>query len=179
MLLGVLLAIVTIGSAQDDDIVNTNNIPIFPKDYPGTIRAGYLSITPYTQSFYYVLCESEDDPKNQPLILWLNGGPGCSSLTGFLTENGPFLFKEEDPSQMYLNPYRWNKKASVLYLESPGAVGFSKASKDYLSQNDTSVARDNLIALIQFFTKYNQFQGNDFYIAGESYAGIYIPQLAK
>jgi serine carboxypeptidase-like clade 2 len=80
---------------------------------------------------------------------------------------------------MYLNPYRWNKKASVLYLESPGAVGFSKASKDYLIQNDTSVARDNLVALIQFFTKYSQYQGNEFYIAGEGYAGIYIPQLAQ
>jgi carboxypeptidase C (cathepsin A) len=58
-------------------------------------------------------------------------------------------------------------------------VGFSKASKEYLAQNDSSVARDNLVALIQFFTKYSQFQGNDFYIAGESYAGIYIPQLAQ
>ena len=57
-MLVVLLTVATLGFAQDDDIVNTNNIPIFPKDYPGIIRAGYLSITPYTQSFYYVLCES-------------------------------------------------------------------------------------------------------------------------
>ena len=67
---------------------------------------------------------------------------------------------------MYLNPYRWNKKANVVYLESPGGVGFSKASKEYLVQNDSSVARDNLVALIQFFTRYSQFQGNEFYIAG-------------
>lgn len=58
-------------------------------------------------------------------------------------------------------------------------MGFSKATNEFLVQNDTSVAKNNLIALIQFFTKYIQFLGNDFYIAGESYAGIYIPQLAS
>ena len=111
-----LLLIVPIFLSQDDDVVNTDNIPVFPKAYNSKIRAGYLSVTPYTQSFYYMLAESENNPATDPLILWLNGGPGCSSLTGFFTENGPFLFKEEDPSQMYLNPYRWNKKASVVYL---------------------------------------------------------------
>jgi hypothetical protein len=59
MLLVLLLAV---ASAQEDDIVNTDNIPIFPKGYQGKIRAGYLSITPYTQSFYYVLCERYKPP---------------------------------------------------------------------------------------------------------------------
>lgn len=67
---------------------------------------------------------------------------------------------------MVLNPYRWNKKASVLYLESPGGVGFSKAVNSFLVQDDTSVAKDNLIALRLFFSKYKQYQGNDFYLAG-------------
>ena len=76
---------------------------------------------------------------------------------------------------MSVNPYAWNKKANVLYLESPGTVGFSKANDFYAIQNDTTVAKNNLIALIQFFTKYAWLKGNDFYIAGESYAGIYVP----
>ena len=101
-----------------------------------------------------------------PVILWLNGGPGCSSLTGFFTENGPFYFKENDPSQMYTNPRAWNKQANVIYLESPGTVGFSTATPKYRTANDTSVAKDNLKALQMFFDLYPQYKGNDFYIAG-------------
>lgn len=112
-------------------------------------------------------------------MLWLNGGPGCSSLIGFFTENGPFYYADDTTTKMSINPYAWNKNANVLYLESPGTVGFSKANDFYAIQNDTTVAKNNLIALIQFFTKYSRFKGNDFYIAGESYAGIYIPRLAK
>jgi serine carboxypeptidase-like clade 2 len=58
-------------------------------------------------------------------------------------------------------------------------VGFSTASAKYLSSNDSSVAKDNLKALQLFFIRYHDFRKNDFYIAGESYAGIYIPRLAE
>jgi len=79
---------------------------------------------------------------------------------------------------MYINPNSWNNHANILYLESPGGVGFSTASEKYLIANDTSVAKDNLKALQIFFDRYPTYKGNDFYIAGESYAGIYIPRLA-
>jgi hypothetical protein len=52
-----LFAIYTLAAADDDDVINTDNISVFPKGYSAKIRAGYLSITPYTQSFYYILCE--------------------------------------------------------------------------------------------------------------------------
>ena len=107
-----------------------------------------------------------DNPADDPVILWLNGGPGCSSLGGFFTEIGPFMFKEEDPSQMHPNPYAWNKKANVTFLESPGTVGFSQATPPFRVANDTSVAQDNLKAMRLFFAKYSKFAGNDFYIAG-------------
>lgn len=79
---------------------------------------------------------------------------------------------------MEINPYSWNKHANVLYLESPGGVGFSTATAKYLITNDTSVAKDNLKALLLFFDRYPTYKGNDFYLAGESYAGVYIPRLA-
>lgn len=85
-------------------------------------------------------------PKDDPVILWLNGGPGCSSLMGMVTENGPFRFFQGD-DKMYFNKYAWNTKANVIYLESPAGVGFSVGKGDDLVTNDTKTATDNLIAL--------------------------------
>lgn len=67
---------------------------------------------------------------------------------------------------MYINDYAWNKHANVLYLESPGGVGFSTATAKYRIGNDTSTAKDNLKALQMWFDYYPQYKGNDFYIAG-------------
>jgi carboxypeptidase C (cathepsin A) len=52
---------------------------------------------------------------------------------------------------MYLNPYSWNKRANMIYLEAPAGVGFSWASKSYMKTNDTQTAIDNLAALRLFF----------------------------
>jgi carboxypeptidase C (cathepsin A) len=121
---------------------------------------------------------SQNDPINDPIILWLNGGPGCSSLIAFFNENGPFIFSSEDATNMSENIYSWNKKANVLYIESPAGVGFSYGSKPFLNTNDSALARDNLHAILLFFEKYPDLIGNDFYLAGSGYAGVYIPLLA-
>jgi serine carboxypeptidase-like clade 2 len=71
------------------------------------------------------------------VLLWLNGGPGCSSLLGAGQENGPFYFLPNS-TNMEVNVWSWNKNASVLYLESPPGVGFSYTST--YNFNDTSVA---------------------------------------
>ena len=80
---------------------------------------------------------------------------------------------------MKINQNAWNKNAHVLYLESPAGVGFSKGKPESLITNDTGTARDNLLALTRFFEKFPSLKANDFYLAGESYAGIYIPRLAE
>jgi carboxypeptidase C (cathepsin A) len=75
---------------------------MFPQDYSHDIYAGFFNITDYGKSVYYFFFEryvfcymknSQTDPDNDPVVLWLNGGPGCSSMIGMLTEHGPLLFK--------------------------------------------------------------------------------------
>nr|CAD2123456.1 unnamed protein product [Meloidogyne enterolobii] len=113
-----------------------------------------------------------------PLVLWLNGGPGCSSLGGLFEELGPYLINK-DGKTLRLNPYSWNKYASIIFLESPAWTGYSYNTKSKnVSTNDDSVAVENYAALKDFFNKYPSFKSNPFYLTGESYAAVYIPLLA-
>ncbi len=99
-----------------------------------------------TATFHYVFFDSQRDPDNDPLILWLNGGPGCSSLIGMSYENGPFFFTE-GTADFEVNPHAWNMKANLLYISSPGGVGFS-VSKRGLKHDDGTVAVDNYKAMV-------------------------------
>ncbi|CAG2111856.1 unnamed protein product, partial [Medioppia subpectinata] len=84
--------------------------------------SGYLSIGDGKHYFYWFV-ESQKDPKTAPVVLWLNGGPGCSSLFGKLQENGPFKVTPNGLN-LTLNPNAWNIEANVVYFESPVGIGF-------------------------------------------------------
>ncbi|XP_045806861.1 serine carboxypeptidase-like 45 isoform X1 [Trifolium pratense] len=88
--------------------------------------SGYVTVdNKKHKSLFYYFAESETDPSSKPLVLWLNGGPGCSSLgVGAFSENGPFR-----PNGEFLikNEHSWNKEVNMLYLETPIGVGFSYA----------------------------------------------------
>ncbi|CAJ0610264.1 unnamed protein product [Cylicocyclus nassatus] len=143
--------------------------------------SGYLSGSPGNHLHYW-LVEAQSQPQWAPLVLWLNGGPGCSSLSGFFTEHGPF-HPSSDGMSLVENVNSWNKAANVLYLESPHDVGFSyRDSKTYQSDNyfnDDKTAMDNAHALQDFFQKFPEYQNRDFYITGESYGGVYVPTLTS
>ena len=141
--------------------------------------SGYLNASD-THKFHYWFVESQNDPANSPVLLWLNGGPGSSSLWGMLTENGPFR-PNKDGQTLYENVHSWNKFANVLYLESPHQVGYSYSTvaNDYVYGDDLT-ASDNYNALKDFFTNlFPNYAQNPFYITGESYGGVYIPTLSK
>ena len=72
---------------------------------------------------HYWLVESTKDAKNDPVVFWTNGGPGCSGLLGFFTEQGPF--KPQKDGKLEMNDYMWNKVANMVFIESPCGVGFS------------------------------------------------------
>ena len=105
---------------------------------------------------------------------------GCSSLEGAFAELGQLLVNHDTPSNLVLNPFSWTTISNMLFIEAPTCVGYSYGdSAGDCSHNDTSQAQDNYGALQAFFAGYPEFAANDFYITGESYAGIYVPTLAK
>lgn len=104
---------------QTDKVINDGTFPNTTFNY----YSGYLNIS-VNKSFHYIFFES-NTTKNltDPVILWLNGGPGCSSLLGAFQENGPFIFNTNQFGlQNTVNPYSWNNFSNVLYIESPAGV---------------------------------------------------------
>ncbi len=135
--------------------------------------SGYLDFE--DKHLFYYFFESRNDPVNDPVILWLNGGPGCSSMTGLFFELGPSsLGPELKPIH---NPYSWNNNASVIFLEQPVGVGYSYG--DTKIGSTYAAAKDVFVFLELFFQKFPSFSQNKFHIAGESYAGHYIPNIAS
>ncbi|KFK35499.1 hypothetical protein AALP_AA5G292700 [Arabis alpina] len=143
---------------------------------------GYVTVNESAgRSFFYYFVEASSVSKDSsPLLLWLNGGPGCSSLAyGALQEIGPFRV-HSDGKTLFRNRYAWNNAANVLFLESPAGVGFSytNTTSDLEKHGDRNTAADNYIFLVKWLERFPEYKGRDLYIAGESYAGHYVPQLA-
>ena len=150
------------------------NAPLPSKQY-----SGYLAVGEHKQLHYW-LVEAENAPDSAPLVLWLNGGPGCSSLDGFIYEHGPFRTDPTDPTKLVRFAHTWVQHAHMLYLEAPAGVGFSYSTDaaDYQT-NDDQTASDSAEGMQAFFTAFPRYRKHAFFIAGESYAGVYVPTLAE
>ncbi|KAE9379291.1 hypothetical protein N431DRAFT_434295 [Stipitochalara longipes BDJ] len=133
--------------------------------------SGYLDDEENDKHLFYWFFESRNDPKNDPVILWLNGGPGCSSLTGLFLELGPSSI--DSKLKLHDNPYSWNANASVIFLDQPVNVGYSYSGSSV--SNTIAAGKDVYALLTLFFKQFPEYAKQDFHIAGESYAGHYIP----
>ncbi|MFH4975346.1 hypothetical protein AB6A40_002055 [Gnathostoma spinigerum] len=153
-------------------------------DYTGRIESGYLKGNEGGNlKLFYMLFASqskvENIDDNVPLLLWLNGGPGYSSLFGAFAEIGPFLVNKD--GSLYQNAYAFNRKADLLFLETPIGTGFSYDTKNLsgVVVGDSETAEMNAFALKEFFKTYKEKRKQDFFIAGQSYAAVYASTLAR
>ena len=143
--------------------------------------AGHLSVNEKCGDYlFFWLFESQADPSKDPLVVWLNGGPGSSSMLGLFAENGPY--KINDDLTLSENPYSWNKNANFLVIDQPAGTGLSfvvkKEDRNCYTKTEEIATQQLLTGLKQFFQLYPEYANNDLYIFGESFAGRYIPMLA-
>ena len=146
--------------------------------------SGFLNASaaePGTMLHYWFAAAASPDWKNMPVVLWLNGGPGASSLIGMLQEQGPLII--DRAGGLLENPWAWTKLANLVALESPAGVGYSycEAMKHggACANTDISTAKAAHAALLDLFgAKFPELRTNAFFITGESYAGVYSPTLA-
>jgi len=137
--------------------------------------SGYYNLTTgKDKHYFYWFFESRNDPATDPVVLWMTGGPGCSSEVALFGENGPCTVNA-DGSATATNPYSWNSNASLLYIDQPAGTGFSYGLG--LDHDEKGVATDMYDFLQQFFQHHDKYQKNPFFAVGESYAGHYIPAV--
>lgn len=154
-------------------------------------------------SYFFVLLRPDgknDEPQDRTdetfrddtLLIWLNGGPGCSSMTGMVGEMGPVGTPKfgpgvpsPNPAPMVKNEYAWTKKSAMLFVEQPGGVGFSSASTNWTGlKADERTEHDVASSFYDFLQNIYAVFGDELakkkvYISGESYAGMYIPAIAR
>ncbi|KAF8015383.1 hypothetical protein BT93_H1018 [Corymbia citriodora subsp. variegata] len=181
--LALLLTVSSVRAAPKESLITS--LPGFEGPLPSEHYAGYVTIdgSPGKKNLFYYFIVSERNPSKDPVVLWLNGGPGCSSFDGFVYEHGPFKFHVGKPKGnlpvLQLNSFSWSKISNIIYLDSPCGVGLSYSNnpKNYVT-GDLQTASDTHAFLLKWFELYPEFISNPFYISGESYAGVYVPTLA-
>ncbi|ORX57575.1 peptidase S10, serine carboxypeptidase [Hesseltinella vesiculosa] len=138
--------------------------------------SGYITVPSGSSASYYFywFFESRNDPANDPLTVWLNGGPGCSSMNGLWNEIGPC--RTDGSSATYNERGSWNKVSNLLFIDQPTNTGFSYGGPHQYST--ASCAPLFYKAIQQFLKSFPKYQTNGFRLFGESYAGHYVPAFA-
>ncbi|KAE8152319.1 Alpha/Beta hydrolase protein [Aspergillus avenaceus] len=193
MYLTILTALLGLTHATQTPLLETDNFQtITSKQTNHTIRirpqsettcaahsaqyTGWLDIGPQHLFFWYF--ESQNDPANDPLTLWLNGGPGGSSMIGLFQELGPCLVNEHGNGTVY-SPWGWSKNSNLLFVDQPGNVGFSYVDEGAEVPGDSATAAVDMHRFLQLFVSevFPELNKSEVHLSGESFAGHYIPYL--
>ena len=158
-----------------NNLTNTTNYESF---------VGYVNVTSNGSNFFYQLVSANNTPltdQSKPLLVWLQGGPGCSSLFGMYTEIGPFItvLDSNNKTKLNVNLLTYALDNHLLFVEQPIGVGFSTINNnDTAPRYATDAALHFETFMMNFFQIYPYLANNNLYLIGESYAGHYIPSFA-
>ncbi|KAK3846080.1 MAG: serine carboxypeptidase [Linnemannia gamsii] len=174
------LSSLTIIQAQPkvaDNYLVTNLPGLSPEDAAQIKQyAGHIAIDPAQESnLFFWLVTSRQPQKNPKLVIWLNGGPGCSSADGYFLETGPLRFVDE---KLTINKGGWHEFADVVFLDQPIGTGLSYSTQGNLGS--LKEVTEHFMAFLKAFYKiFPDRAQHELYIAGESYAGTYIPYFGQ
>mmetsp|Transcript_15495 Transcript_15495/g.31927 ORF Transcript_15495/g.31927 Transcript_15495/m.31927 type:complete len:491 (-) Transcript_15495:89-1561(-) len=195
LVLSALMAYVALGAPAED------LVPALPGygELPFNLYSGFLRYTlagRQVNTHYLLSQQIKGEYPEDKLIFWSNGGPGASSLFGFMTEVGPFSLNSDSLNTeeflttgvptVYPNENSWSQLGDLLIFEAPAPVGFSYCGEDVAGPGtecgdwtDELAAENNLLALQAFYDKFPELKKKDLFLSGESYAGVYIPTMAR
>ena len=151
-------------------------------------RSGYFALNSTEDAhLFYTFFERRrgkrsNDAGDDPIIVWLTGGPGCASELASLYENGPYALTKTANGKVGLTSRAsaWSDAGHLLYVDSPVNTGFSYSSSTRdVAKSERVVARDLLEFLWAFLLRHPELADAEVFITGESYAGHYVPAFAR
>ncbi|KAL0953728.1 hypothetical protein HGRIS_004919 [Hohenbuehelia grisea] len=143
-------------------------------------RAGHPNDTLFFWAFEKQrgsLTAAANQRSNEPWGIWLNGGPGTSSMYGALFENGPIRVNSD--YSISSNNFSWNKVADYFWIDQPVGTGFSTAAQQGYAADEDQIGRDFLGFLANLVKVFPSLATRPLHLTGESYAGVYIPYILK
>ncbi|QSZ36493.1 hypothetical protein DSL72_006373 [Monilinia vaccinii-corymbosi] len=143
----------------------------------GESYAGLLPISKNPdeeRQLYFWFYPSTNEMASDEILIWLNGGPGCSSLEGVFQENGPWTWRY-GTYRPVKNPWSWTNLTNVVWVEQPVGTGFSQGTPTATGEQDLA---EQFLGFWENFVDTFNLKGRKVYIAGESYAGFYVPYIA-
>ncbi|ETK71452.1 hypothetical protein L915_21310 [Phytophthora nicotianae] len=146
------------------------------KQYAGLVGVNSVNAGKLFYWFFETRAPMQIDDRT-PLLLWLNGGPGASSMTGLLTEMGPYRLTKE--RKLIPHEHSWTNIGHMLFFDQPVGTGYSSV-RDDIGHVDTQeeVAEQLYRGLQGFFRRHPEYKHNPLYVCGESYAGKYAPFIS-
>jgi len=162
------------------NLMNTSKITPLVRSYAGFGKAGKSNL--FCWFFESQKCVDPKEAGDFPLLIWLNGGPGASSMAGLLLENGPYLQQSDPAGTIVENPYAWNREAHVMYWDNPVGSGYSYNHHDghyHYVDSERELSKQFYEALQSFFDDYPVYRKCPLFVTGESYGGKYIPAITS
>lgn len=142
--------------------------------------AGFSEATPDGRNklfYYFVEADVGSSSAATPFLIWLNGGPGASSLMGLMVENlGPQQMAAN--SSLVDNVHRITKKYHLMAVDNPVGAGFSYTEAEAYVRSEEEMRQQFVHALRAFYDKHPEYKRNPLWVTGESYAGKYVPNIA-
>ncbi|KAH8821009.1 pheromone-processing carboxypeptidase kex1 [Xylogone sp. PMI_703] len=182
---GLLTTLLSISSLPMMARADKTAADYYVRDLPGAppgpllkMHAGHIEVSPeHNGNLFFWHYQNRHIANRQRTVIWINGGPGCSSEDGALMEIGPYRLK--DGLTLEYNDGSWDEFANLLFVDNPVGTGFSYVDTDSYVHELPEMANQFVTFLEKWFTIFPEYAQDDLYIAGESYAGQHIPYIAK
>ena len=183
-----LIATVLVGGAlgnyctKNEHTVDLGELPyaasgLHECQYPGPIHVSYSqdSKSKGHNLFYWFF---KNKNASAPLLLWINGGPGATSMMGVFMEGGPLRVRRKssgaDDFEIYPATKSWADDYSIIFLDQPVGTGFSYSEVHDTCHHMSCGGKEFVDFLTQFLDMYPEFWNKRFFLTGESFGGKYL-----